>query len=46
MRGKNKKMAGAWMILGRMVMLSRGHRKGNALRRDVSVPSEIPGSNQ
>lgn len=34
-------MTGAWMILGREVLLAMRHRKGNALRRDIRVPSEI-----
>lgn len=47
MRGKNKKKKpGACMFLARTVPLAMGGRKGNALRRDVNVPSEIPVSNQ
>lgn len=39
-------MTGVCVILGRMVLLAMGRRKGNALRRDVSVPSEISGGSQ
>lgn len=46
MRGKNLKMAGVSLFLARTVPLGMGGRKGNALRIDVNVPSEIPVSNQ
>lgn len=40
---RESKMAEAWMFLRRMVLLAAmGGGRGNASRRDVSVPGAIP----